>query len=146
MYSLCQLNYCRDLAPMMDTPSVKVTYDATVLAPSEMTVAMSANETASMEFNATHTTTMFNCTIKLPSYLIAIVVGDLAKQSLSDRVSVLTEPSLLERAAEEFAELPDALAIAEEYLTPYIWGTYTIVIMPPRYVCMCAKSGWLSTL
>jgi leukotriene-A4 hydrolase len=99
MYSLCQLNFCRDMAPMMDTPSMKLTYDATIVAPKELTVYMSANETGSMDFNATHKVSTFACDIKVPSYLIAIVVGDLEVRSLNDRV----------------------------------WGTYTLVIMPPSF-------------
>jgi leukotriene-A4 hydrolase len=114
MYSLCQMNFCRDLAPMMDTPSQKITYDATVVAPSELVVAMSANETASMALNETHTVSSFECSIKIPSYLIAIVVGDLATSSLSSRVSVMSEPSLLESAAAEFVELPDVLDYVED--------------------------------
>jgi leukotriene-A4 hydrolase len=114
MYSLCQLNYCRDLAPMMDTPSQKITYDATVIAPSELVVRMSANETGSTALNDTHTVTNFACDIKVPSYLIAIVVGDLEIRSLSSRVNVMSEPTLLDAAVEEFSELPDALDFVEE--------------------------------
>lgn len=114
MYSLCQLNFCRDLAPMMDTPSQKITYDATVIAPSELVVRMSANETGSTALNDTHTVTTFTCDIKVPSYLIAIVVGDLEIRSLSSRVNVMSEPALLDAAAEEFSELPDALDFVEE--------------------------------
>jgi leukotriene-A4 hydrolase len=114
MYSLCQMNFCRDLAPMMDSPSQKITYDATIVAPSELVVAMSANETSSTALNETHTVSSFECSIKIPSYLIAIVVGDLVTSSLSSRVRVMSEPSLLESAAAEFVELPDVLDYVED--------------------------------
>jgi hypothetical protein len=39
VYSLCQMNYCRDFAPMMDSPSQKITYDATVVVPNEFLYA-----------------------------------------------------------------------------------------------------------
>jgi leukotriene-A4 hydrolase len=133
MYSLCQMNFCRDLAPMMDTPSMKITYDAKVLTPKEFTVIMSANETSVVAYNDTHKVTTFECSIKIPSYLIAILVGDLAIRSLSDRVYVMSEPPLIDSAFEEMSELLQALSVAEEYLLPYIWGNYTIVFMPPRY-------------
>jgi leukotriene-A4 hydrolase len=133
MYSLCEMNFCRDLAPMMDTPSMKLTYDAKVLTPKEFTVLMSANETSAVDYNDTHKVTTFECTVKIPSYLIAILVGDLAIRSLSNRVNVMSEPVLLDKAFEEMSELPQALSVAEEYLSPYIWGNYTIVFMPPRY-------------
>lgn len=134
MYSLCQMNYCRDFAPMMDTPSMKITYDATVTSPKEFVVAMSANETSVIDFNETHKVTTFNCSIKIPSYLIAIVVGDLTTRALSDRVYIMSEPALIDSAVEEFSELPEAWKFVEEYLHPYIWGNYTVVVMPPRCV------------
>ena len=133
MYSLCQLNYCRDFAPMMDTPSQKITYDATVIAPNAFVVFMSANSTGTTPFNDTHQMYSFNDTIKIPSYLIAIVVGDLEERKLSDRVSLISEAVYLDAAVEEFSELPQILNITEEYLLPYIWGTYAIVIMPPSF-------------
>jgi leukotriene-A4 hydrolase len=133
MYSLCQLNFCRDMAPMMDTPSMKLTYDATIVAPKELAVYMSANETESMDFNATHKVSSFACDIKVPSYLIAIVVGDLEVRSLNNRVRVMSEPVLLDSAVTEFSELTTAFDFVEDYLTPYIWGNYTLVIMPPSF-------------
>jgi leukotriene-A4 hydrolase len=133
MYSLCQLNFCRDMAPMMDTPSMKLTYDATIVAPKELAVYMSANETESMDFNTTHKVSKFECDIKVPSYLIAIVVGDLEVRSLNDRVRVMSEPVLLDSAVAEFTELTVAFDLIEDYLTPYIWGNYTLVIMPPSF-------------
>jgi leukotriene-A4 hydrolase len=93
------------MAPMMDTPSMKLTYDATVVAPKELAVYMSANETGSMSFNTTHKQSTFECDIKVPSYLIAIVVGDLEVRNLSDRVRVMSEAVLLDSAVAEFFEL-----------------------------------------
>jgi leukotriene-A4 hydrolase len=133
MYSLCQLNFCRDMAPMMDTSSQKITYDATVLAPSNLFVAMSANETGKVAVNDTHSSTTFECSIKVPSYLVAIVVGDLERKSIGPRVSVIAEPVLLDAAVEEFSELVEVFEITEAYLTPYVWGSYSIVIMPPSF-------------
>ena len=95
---------------------------------------MSANETSVIDVNATHKVTTFNCTIKIPSYLIAIVIGDLTTRALSDRVHIMSEPSMIDSAVEEFSELPKAFEFAEEFLSPYIWGNYTVVVMPPRCV------------
>lgn len=41
----------------------------------------------------------------MPSYLIAIAVGDLEYRSLGDRVGVITEPSQLDAVAEELDTL-----------------------------------------
>jgi len=133
MYSLCQMNFCRDFAPMMDSPSQKITYDAKVVAPSDFVVKMSANTTSMMELDDGTTEWMFECSIKMPSYLIAIVVGNLVEYKWDDRVSVVSEPEYLDAAIVEFEELPQFLAVAEDYLSPYVWGTYSIVIMPPSF-------------
>jgi leukotriene-A4 hydrolase len=133
MYSLCQLNFCRDFAPMMDTPSQKITYDATVISPKEVVAKMSANITSEEAYNETHTVTTFDSTIKIPSYLIAIVVGDLVTVPLDDRVSIISEPAYIDGAVAEFEEMPQILDIVEKYLTPYAWGSYAIVIMPPSF-------------
>ena len=142
MYSLCQMNFCRDFAPMMDTPSQKITYNATVIAPKEFVVRMSANTTSeAAPYNDTHTIATFDAAIQIPSYLIAIVVGDLVEAALDERVSVISEPYYLEAAVEEFSELPEILDIAETYLNPYVWGSYAIVIMPPSCTLCCITFG-----
>jgi len=62
---------------MQDSPSVKTTYSSRVLAKSEFTVKMSGNETFVGEYNSTHTESRFYNQIPIPSYLIAIAIGDI---------------------------------------------------------------------
>jgi Peptidase family M1. len=45
--------------------------------------------------------------IKVPSYLVAIVVGNLASYKISERCSVWSEPELVKEAADEFNEVRD---------------------------------------
>jgi leukotriene-A4 hydrolase len=125
---------------MMDTSSMKLTYDATIVAPMELAVCMSANETSSMDFNATHKVSTFD--IKVPSYLIAIVVGDLEVRSLNDRVRVMSEPVLLDSAVAEFSELTEAFDLVEEYLTPYIWETTPWLSCPRRSLGAAWSIRW----
>jgi leukotriene-A4 hydrolase len=133
VYSLCQMNFCRDWAPMMDTPSQKITYNATIVAPSEFVVSMSGNETSTVVLNDTHTKTTFECNEKIPSYQLALIVGDLEKRALSDRVYVFAETPYIDAAVKEFEDLPAVLDSTEAYLTPYIWGNYSIFVMPPSF-------------
>jgi leukotriene-A4 hydrolase len=133
VYSLCQMNFCRDWAPMMDTPSQKITYNATIVAPSEFVVSMSGNETSVTVLNETHTRTTFECNEKIPSYQLALIVGDLEKRALSDRVFVFAEEPYIDAAVKEFEDLPAVLDSTEAYLTPYIWGNYSIFVMPPSF-------------
>lgn len=69
----------------------------------------------------------------MPSYLIAIAVGDLVYKPMGDRVGIITEPSQLEAVAWELESLQSLLDNAEKYLTYYIWGNYTILILPPSF-------------
>jgi len=69
----------------------------------------------------------------MASYLIAIAVGDIEYRSLGRRVGVITEPCRLDAVAEELDELEMFVDYAEDYLTPYIWGNYSILILPPSF-------------
>lgn len=64
---------------------------------------------------------------------MAVVVGDIEYRSLGRRVGVYTEPSQMDRVASELDTLETLLDTTEEYLTPYIWGNYTVVVLPPSF-------------
>jgi len=133
LFSQCESINCRSVAPMQDTPGVKTTYSARVLAKSEFTVKMSANQTYIGEYNSTHTETRFYNQIPIPCYLVAIAVGNIEYQSLGYRVGVLTEPEMMESVAWELSSLETLLDTTEDYLTPYIWGNYTVLVLPPSF-------------
>lgn len=75
----------------------------------------------------------FTQVIPIPSYLLALVAGNLVYQSLGTRTGVITEPSMMQACASELEDLELLLDTTEAYLTPYIWGTYTILILPPSF-------------
>ena len=51
------------------------------------------------------------------------------------RSSVISEPGkdYLDRYANELEDLDDLLNTTEQWLTPYILGNYTILILPPSF-------------
>jgi hypothetical protein len=69
----------------------------------------------------------------IPSYLIAIAIGDLEFRSLDARVGVWTEPSQLAAAAAEFADLPRMVEAGERMAGPYRWERYDLLIMPRAF-------------
>ncbi|KAI5709036.1 hypothetical protein M8J76_008708 [Diaphorina citri] len=71
--------------------------------------------------------------IKVPSYLVAIVVGNLASYKISERCSVWSEPELVKEAADEFNETEKFLSTAEEICGTYVWGVYDLVMLPPSF-------------
>lgn len=119
---------------MQDTPANKVTYEAKVTVDSQFKVHMSANCTGvETGLSEDKTRYSFENHIKMPSYLIAIAVGDLEYRSLGRRVGVITEPSRIDAVTSELDSLETLLDKAEDYLTPYIWGNYSILVLPPSF-------------
>jgi leukotriene-A4 hydrolase len=94
---------------------------------------MSANETGVEQYNSTHKVTAFTNDIPIPSYLLALAMGDLEYRSLGARVGVITEPSEMEKVATELEDMGDLLDAVEAYMGPYIWGNYTIIVLPPSF-------------
>lgn len=95
---------------------------------------MSANMTTESNIDGTNMkkTTFIN-QIPIPSYLLAMAVGDIVYKNLGRRVGVYTEPSKMEMVANELSDLELLLDTTEAYLTPYIWGTYDILVLPPSF-------------
>lgn len=92
------------MIPCQDSPSVKVTYSASVR--SHLPVVMSALQTGVDEdadkevgFKTYH----FSQKTSIPSYLIAIAVGNLVGQEIGPRSTVWCEPEMIEQAAWEFS-------------------------------------------
>lgn len=54
LYTQCEDIGCRSVAPMQDTPSNRITYDANVIVPMEFDARMSGNRTGEYYFNDTH--------------------------------------------------------------------------------------------
>lgn len=98
---------------------------------------MSANETSDPTKNKDGSFTYhFTNSIKIPSYLLAICVGNLAEVKIGKRSSIIAEPGddYLTRYATELADVDTLLDKTEEWVgTPYIWGTYSILVLPPSF-------------
>lgn len=132
LYSQCQSISARSLFPCQDTPSVRITYAASVTVPEPLVAVMAAEAVRSERLDQA-SIFHFKMPQPIPSYLFALAVGNLAFQALGPRTGVYAEPEQLEAAAYEFAENEAKLVEAEKLFGPYKWDRYDLLIMPPSF-------------
>ena len=134
LFTQCQAIHARSMLPCQDQPGVKTTYEAHVTVPDWAVCVMSA--LLQNEVNNSNGTKTYSWKQPIPvsSYLIAMAVGQLAKQEISPRCAIWSEPALVEAAAYEFAQTEDFLKTAEDLAgIPYAWGRYDLLCLPPSF-------------
>jgi len=134
LYSQGQAILTRTWIPTQDSPGIRQTYSARITVPRGLRAVMSAEHVTPDGVDASDGRAFeFRLTQPVPPYLIALAVGDIAFRSLGPRTGVFTEPSMLDAAAYEFADLEKMVTAAEMLLGPYRWGRYDLLVMPPSF-------------
>ncbi|MDN4501902.1 M1 family metallopeptidase [Alteromonadaceae bacterium BrNp21-10] len=130
LFTQAQAIHARSFIPLQDSPQVRVTYTATIRTPKELRAVMSASNDPQAERDGVYN---FNMPQPIPSYLIALAVGDLHFKSMGERTGVYAEPALLDAAAAEFEDTESMLIATEERYGPYSWDRYDLLILPPSF-------------
>jgi aminopeptidase N len=134
LYSQGQAILTRTWIPTQDSPGIRQTYSARITVPRELRAVMSAEQLTPEGVDGPGGRTFeFRLSQPIPPYLIALAVGDIAFRSLGPRTGVYTEPSMLDEAANEFADLEKMVEAAESLLGPYRWGRYDLLVLPPSF-------------
>lgn len=134
LYSHCEPIHCRAMLPCQDTPSVKMPYTASVRAPKELTVLMSAIREGCEECGDGATSvTKFSQKVPVPAYLIAIAVGAVESRNLGSRCTVWAEKEQVDLAVIDFEDTEKMLCSAESLVGPYVWGVYGLLVLPPSF-------------
>jgi leukotriene-A4 hydrolase len=132
MFSQCQPIHARTMVPCQDTPRHRVSYDAAITVPKPLRAVMSAGDAGHEDHERT-TTWRFHMPQPLPTYLLALAVGNLDRRDLGARSCVYAEPETVEQAAWEFAEVDGMITSAEKLFGPYEWDRFDLLIMPPAF-------------
>jgi aminopeptidase N len=130
MFTQSQSIHARSWVPLQDTPAVRMTYEAIIRTPRDLLAVMSADNDPLAERDGVHD---FLMPQPIPSYLLALAVGNLEFAAFGEDTGVYAEPEILPAAAWEFADTQNMLEVAEAIYGPYQWGRYDLLILPPSF-------------
>jgi len=130
LFTQSQAILARSWVPCQDSPGVRFTYEAQVQVPSNLMAMMSATNPTEKSANGVY---HFAMKQPIPSYLLAMAVGDVEFRSVGEHTGVYATPDLIEAAAYEFAEMEDMLEAAEELYGKYAWERYDLLVLPAAF-------------
>ncbi|KAM9853323.1 LOW QUALITY PROTEIN: aminopeptidase RNPEPL1 [Aulostomus maculatus] len=137
-HSVCN----RSFFPCFDTPTIKSTYTASVRVPDGVTVLMSASRSS---YSAQDRVFQFSMEFPVPSYLVALVAGELQHVDVGPRSRVWAEPCLLSCAVKKLGGSVERwLGVAEQLFGVYLWGRCDIVFLPPSFPIVAMENPCLT--
>ena len=130
LFTQSQAILARTWIPCQDSPGIRFTYEAHVDVPRGTMALMSATNPTVQSDDGHYD---FRMEQKIPSYLLALAVGNVEFRSVGAHTGVYAVPELIEAAAYEFAEMEDLLIAAEDLYGKYAWERYDLLVLPPAF-------------
>ncbi|WP_199799680.1 M1 family metallopeptidase [Pseudoblastomonas halimionae] len=134
LFSQGQAILNRTWIPTQDSPGIRQTWKARIVAPKPLDVVMSGLKVGEVEdVDGNKRAFTFEMDKPVAPYLIAIAAGDIDFRELGPRTGVWAEPAVLDRAAEELSDTEQLVEAAEALYGPYRWGRYDMIVLPPAF-------------
>ena len=130
LFTQSQAILARTWIPCQDSPGIRFTYNARVKVPDNMMALMSAYNPTDTMPNGTYD---FQMEYPIPSYLMALSVGNIKFQSVGRNTGIYAEPSMLAKSVAEFEDMQEMVDSAEALYGKYRWGKYDVLVLPPSF-------------
>jgi leukotriene-A4 hydrolase len=130
LFTQSQAILARTWLPCQDSPGLRITYDAKVTVPDDLMALMSAENPTTLSKDGVYS---FKMEQPIPTYLMALAVGDIRFKAIGDRTGVYAIPSVIDAAAYEFEDMQKMLVAAEELYGEYVWGRYDVLVLPAAF-------------
>ena len=130
LFTQSQAILARTWIPCQDSPGVRFTYSAQVQVPKDLMALMSAVNPTEKSADGVYTFVMDQ---PIPSYLLALAVGDVEFRSVGEHTGVYATPDLIDAAEYEFGEMEDLLVAAEGLYGKYAWERYDLLVLPAAF-------------
>lgn len=130
LFTQSQAILARTWVPCQDSPGIRFTYNAKIKTRSDLLAVMSAKNTPKKSDTGEYE---FEMSQPIPSYLLALAVGDIEFKAVDDRTGVYSEPSKVAGAANELSDMGKMMKAAEELYGPYRWERYDVIVLPPSF-------------
>jgi aminopeptidase N len=130
LYTQSQAILARTWVPCQDSPGVRMTYDAKIHVPKGFLALMSAENPTALSADGVY---RFRMEQPIPSYLLALAVGDLRFRALGPNTGVYAEPTAIDAAVAELRDVPGMMTAAEKLYGKYRWGRYDVLFLPPSF-------------
>ncbi len=130
LFTQSQAILARTWIPCQDSPGIRFSYKAKLEVPKGLMAVMSAENPTQKSENGIYT---FKMNQPIPSYLMAMAVGNFEYIKIGNQTGVYAEPSMIKKSEYEFADMQKMVDAASELYGDYDWEQFDMIILPPSF-------------